>query len=634
MPDLASLFAHALRQSATAMGAPDDVDPSVGPSSDPAFGDLSSPLAQRLARHLHRPPPAIAAELAARVSTAGIPHVAEVTVSGPGYVNLRFDDATYAPAVIAEAIAGSPDRLQAPAPERTAKTIVEHTQVNPNKAAHVGHLRNACIGDAVARILRVRGVPVEVQNYIDDTGVQVADVVVGLSRLGLTPGPQEPFDRYCSRVYVEICRRYESEPDLLAARRATLQAIESRTPPVAAQAREITERIVTANLATMARLGIDYDLLTWESDILELGFWTRALATMRRAGILEHPQEGPLAGCWVLPAAERDPGGGADGDQSGAGTPSAKVLVKSDGVATYTAKDIANHLWKFGLLDTDFHYRPWTPGGPASTGAEAGTADLPPGRFGHAERVINVIDQRQSAPQLVVRAALRRLGYTRQAAALHHLAYEVVALSPAAARSLGVDTEDGRTMYAMSGRQGLDVPADRLIDEVVRRVSDKAKDPATAGQLAAAAVRYYLLRFSLGAIITFDFDEALRTTGDTGVYLEYAHARACGILARVAPAPPVERAPQMSLPERQLVTCIARFPTAVADAAHALAPGLVATYAFQLASAFNDFYEHTPRIYRIEDPSLRSFRRSLADAARATLAASMEMLGIVPLERI
>ena len=634
MPDLASAFARALQQAATALGAPADLDPGVERSGQPSHGDLSSPLAQRLAGRLRRPPQQIAADLAAAVRAAGLEHVGEVTVSGPGYVNLRFDDATYAPAVIREALAPLADRLLASREERSRKTIVEHTQVNPNKAAHVGHLRNACIGDTVVRILRARGVPVEVENYIDDTGVQVADVVVGLRVLGLIQARDEPFDRYGSRVYVEICRRYELEPGLLEERRSTLRAIEAREQPIAAEARAITSRIVRANLATMARLGIGYDLLTWESDILELGFWSRALAAMQAAGILDHPSEGPLAGCWVLPpegsAAADDPEAPAAG-----GAASAKVLVKSDGVATYTAKDIAYHLWKFGLLDRDFHYLAWAPGGPATSSATASADELPSARYGHADRVVNVIDQRQSAPQLVVREALRRLGYPAQAAALHHLAYEVVSLSPAAARSLGFATDDGRSMYPMSGRQGLDVHADALVDEAVRRVREKSRDGRVADQLAAAAIRYYLLRFSLGAIITFDFDEALRTTGDTGVYLQYAHARACGILARVEPAPLPERAPhRLEGPERDLVACIDRLPLVVTEAASSLAPALLATYAFQLASAFNDFYEHTERIYRIEDLAVRAFRRGLADAARLTLARTLQLLGIVPLERI
>ncbi|HUY60629.1 MAG TPA: arginine--tRNA ligase, partial [Candidatus Dormibacteraeota bacterium] len=514
MPDLEADFAAALRRAASTLGAPEGLEPVVEPSGQPEAGDLSSPVALRLARELRRPPRAIAEDLAAALRAEGLPHVAAVTVTGPGYVNLRLDDATYGPAVVTEALAREGQTVLAAEPAGRGKVVVEHTATNPNKAAHVGHLRNACIGDTVARLLRARGATVEVQNYIDDTGVQVADVLVGLRHLNLPPpGDGDPFDQYCSRVYVEICRRYELEPDLLEERRTTLRAIEAREEPLAGEARRVTGRIVEAHLRTMARLGIRYDLLTWESDILELGFWRHAFDLLQESGLLQHPDTGPLSGCWTLPLSD-DEALADPGDDAAPAEVAAKVLVKSDGVATYTAKDIAYHLWKFGLLGLDFHYRLLQPGGPvtsASTPHEDGPAAA---SFGRAARVVNVIDQRQAAPQRMVREALRRLGHVGQARALHHLAYEVVALSPAAARTLWIDTSDGRAMYALSGRRGIDIGADALIDEAEHQVAAKARDRETAHLLAAAAVRYYLLRFGLNAIITFDFEEALRTTGD------------------------------------------------------------------------------------------------------------------------
>ncbi len=629
MPDLEADFAAALRRAASALGAREGVEPAVEPSGQPEAGDLSSPVALRLARDLRRPPRVIAEALADGLRTEGLAHVAEVTVTGPGYVNVRLDDATYAPAVITEALAREGQTVLAQEPAGRGKVVVEHTATNPNKAAHVGHLRNACIGDTVARLLRARGAVVEVQNYIDDTGVQVADVLVGLRRLDFPPpGDLDPFDQYCSRVYVEVCRRYEVEPALLEERRTTLRAIEAREEPVAGEARRITARIVEAHLGTMARLGIRYDLLTWESDILELGFWRHAFDLLQRSGLLQHPDAGPLAGCWTLPLAEGEAVEAAPAEVE------AKVLVKSDGVATYTAKDIAYHLWKFGLLGLDFHYRLLQPGGPVSSASTPGGPGPGPAGFGRAARVVNVIDQRQAVPQRMVREALRRLGHVDQARALHHLAYEVVALSPAAARTLGIDTSDGRSMYALSGRRGIDIGADALIDEAQHQVAAKARDPETAHLLAAAAVRYYLLRFGLNAIITFDFEEALRTTGDTGIYLQYAHARACGILARTPPLPAPDRAPRLAPPERELLKRIDQLPRAVAAAAETLTPSGLATYAFQLATAFNDVYEHTERIYRLQDPVERGFRRALVDATRVTLAAALELLGITPLRRI
>lgn len=601
------------------------MDPVVEPSAVPEAGDYSSALAFRLAGLLHRSPREIAAEIAARVALMSLSHRREITVTGAGYINLRLDFALLTPAVIRRALDWG--AVVSADPEAGPKVVVEHTATNPNKAAHVGHLRNACIGDTVARLLRARGNSVEVQNYIDDTGVQVADVLVGIRNLGLSPADGESFDRFCSRAYVEVCRRYEQDPALAELRVQTLRQIEGREGEVAKEAKELAGKIVDAHLQTMSRVGVTYDLLTWESDIIERGFLGHALDWMREAKVIQQPMEGPFQGCWVLPLEE-------GGEEVELGEGDAKVLVKSDGIATYTSKDIAYHLWKFGVLGLDFDYRLWSPQGPATTTSDPELAQLAPDRFGRAARVVNVIDQRQSAPQRVVKEALRRLGFDAQAQALHHLAYEVVALSPRAASALGIDTSEGKAMYALSGRLGIDVGADDLLDEAERQVQSKARDQATAARLAASAVRYYLLRFGLNSIINFDFGEALRTSGDTGVYLQYAHARACGILAKVDPLPVPEHAAELSPVEQSLVKLLERFPRTVADATEGLSPSTLAAYTFSLATAFNDFYEHSDRLYRVADPELRGLRRGLVDATRATLARSLELLGLTPLARI
>jgi arginyl-tRNA synthetase len=625
MPDLQETFSRALMEAATGLGVASAPDPAVEPSALPEIGDYSSALAFRLAGVLKRPPREIALDLADRLGTHSLDHCREITVSGAGYINFRIDFGSLTPVVVDQALhLGAVVSLD---PDAGAKVIVEHTATNPNKTAHVGHLRNACIGDTVARLLRARGHLVEVQNYIDDTGVQVADVLVGIRHLGLVPSEGEPFDRFCSRAYVEVCRRYEAEPELVELRARTLRQIEDRDGEVAVAAKELASKIVDAHLLTMARAGIGYDLLTWESDIIELGFLGHALDWMQEGGVIRQPADGPLRGCWVLPLEE-----GPEDQALAQGE--AKVLVKSDGVATYTGKDVAYHLWKFGILGLDFAYRLWSPQGPATTTSDPAQAQLPPERFGRAARVVNVIDQRQTAPQRVVKEALRRLGFETQAAALHHLAYEVVALSPSAAQALGVDTSEGKTMYALSGRQGIDVGADDLLDEAERQVQSKARDKTVAARLAASAVRYYLLRFGLNSIINFDFGEALRTSGDTGVYLQYAHARSCGILAKVDPLPMPRTVPELTLSEQVLVKLLERFPRVVAEAADGLSPSTLASYTFSLATAFNDFYEHSDRLYQLKDEALRGLRRHLVDATRATLARSLELLGLTPLSRI
>ena len=628
MADTRTLLIHAVRGALDAIGVDAGFEVVVERSARPEFGDWSTPAPLGLARVLRRAPAAIAAELRAQLESAGVPRVRAWTVTPPGYVNAHLDDRMWAETVLAAASAlehtGALD-LPTQAAAAFGKTLVEHTATNPNKAAHIGHLRNACIGDTVARVLRRTGHAVEVNNYIDDTGVQVADVVVGIRELGIEPRPEEPFDQYCSRVYVEVSTRYDTEPALLERRRAILHEVEQGGNDTAVFVKDIARRIVNAHLATMHRFDITYDLLTWESDIIALGFWRQAFELLKESGAIVLMTSGKLAGCWVMPAE----GAEDDGDDD------TKVLVKSDGIATYTAKDIAYQLWKFGLLGRDFYYRPWEGDPAVMTTAAVAQPEAPAAHFGSAQRVINVIDARQAYPQRVVQRALRRLHHDREADNSIHLSYEVVALTPEAALELGVAIEEGRESVALSGRRGIEVRADDLLDRAIARLSANARDAQTARAVAAGAVRYYLLKFSLNQIIAFDFDEALRVTGDTGVYLQYAHARAAGILRKV----PVDDAqlerPAALLPaERELLHSIEAYPRALTETALALSPSVLTTYGFSLASAFSDFYEHTPAIVREEDPAVRRFRRALVAATRVTLADALRTLGMAAPDQV
>jgi arginyl-tRNA synthetase len=628
MADTRTLLVAAVRQALDAAGVDAAFEVVVERSARPEFGDWSTPAPLGLARVLRRAPAAIAAELAAHLEEQRVPRVRSWTVTPPGYINARLEDGVWAGAVLASATAleatGAVD-LPMDAARASGKTLVEHTATNPNKAAHIGHLRNACIGDTVARVLRRTGHAVEVNNYIDDTGVQVADVVVGIRELGLVQEPGEPFDQYCSRVYIAVSARYEVDAALLEHRRAVLREVEEGGNETAIFVKDLARRIVNAHLATMRRFDIAYDLLTWESDIIGLGFWRQAFELLRESGAIVLAETGKLAGCWVMPAETAEDEGDDD----------TKVLVKSDGIATYTAKDIAYQLWKFGLLGRDFNYAFWE-GDPALvTTATLSQPDGPPAHFGRAQRVINVIDARQAYPQRVVQRALRRLHHDREADNSIHLSYEVVALTPAAATELGVEIEEGRESVALSGRRGIEVRADDLLDRAIARLSVNARDAASATVVAAGAVRYYLLKFSLNQIIAFDFDESLRVTGDTGVYLQYAHARAAGILRKVggdgaAVAIPAELHPS----ERELLHSIEAYSQALTETALALSPSLLTTYAFGLASAFSDFYEHTPAIVREEDAAVRRFRRELVAATRATLADALHTLGMAAPDQV
>ncbi len=661
--DLYEYLVRVIQQAVRAYLAQEQIDFDVeqlpinlGFSAQASFGDYSMPVLSWAGKNkLGRPPMEIAEALAALLNAMHIPAIEEVTATKPGYINFRLSHPQVGQQIIERVLEAGADFGQSEVGIGT-KVIVEHTNINSNKAAHVGHVRNASIGDTVVRMLRAQGYRVEAENYIDDTGVQVADVVVAFTLLnegilelpeGTDRLPGESFDYYCSRLYVAVGKAYESYPELIERRKKVLRAIEHGDEPYAEMAADLSRKIVQAHLITMTRLNVSYDLLTWESAILAAGLWKRTFEMLRERGVLEHPETGKAAGCWVIPFGDGDVQT-EDGDHA-----SDKILVKSDGTATYTGKDIAYQLWKFGLsddLDVQFHFVPWgrqhdgrvlwTMRGTAE-GIEPGT-EANPKRFGHAKRVINVIDVRQSYPQQVVYESLRRLGYVEQADNSIHLAYEVVALSAATAAQLGIDTSDGREVYAFSGRKGIEVKADDLMNAAVARMQEVKPELAseTAAVLAASAIRYYMIRFGLQQTIALDINEALRPTGDTGVYLQYAYARANSIVRRLqetgyeVPERLNELPDQLEQSEWELLRHIDAYPRNLAEASLQISPHLLASYVFDLASHFSDFYEHTPPIVRETDEGVKAFRAQLVQATVQTMGNALRVMGFVPLESI
>ena len=626
----------------------------------PEMGDFSTPVSLKLAKPRRKAPLLIAEELRRGLCDPPVPYIRTVTVSPPGFLNFFLDDRAYAADLIQEALTAGDDYASVP-PRSEGKALVEHTNVNPNKAMHVGHVRNAVLGDTIVRVLRKSGFPVEVCNYIDDTGVQVVDVVTAMLYLDdpvyagdgdFRPvwdrvDPDQPFDYYCWDLYAR-CQAYLkpaaddslSPADLDRSRAMRTQkeevmhAVETPGHPIAVFAKELATRIVRAHLASISRLNVFYDLLNWESDILGAGFWSTTFERLRESGAIQYEQSGPNAGCWVVPM-----GGIVETPQGPRSLD--RILVRSNGAATYTAKDIAYQLWKFGRLDADFRYRLWDEqanGHPLWTTAPDGASH--PG-FGHASRVINVIDTRQSEPQTVVYTCLERLGFKEEASNCRHLGYEVVKLTASAARELGVDVEETEDVN-MSGRRGLGVKADDLVNRLMGVIRAKNSDPSLdAEALAAAAVRYYMLRFSINTIITFDFEMASQTNGDSGVYLVYSYARACNILSRVGADPsavstlvPVVVPEELLPEEKSLLEVMGRLGEAVQQAAETLTTTPLTTYAFTLASAFASFYDHTPPIVRETDPAIKQFRISLVAAYRQVMKNTLDVLGIPALERI
>jgi arginyl-tRNA synthetase len=640
-------------------------------SAQASFGDYSIPV-MAWAGKLKRSPLKIAEALQIILQARSQSAVEEITATKPGYLNFRLNRPTIGKQIIERVLESGPDYGQHTVSIGT-KVIVEHTNINSNKAAHVGHLRNSCIGDTVVRMLRSQGYQVEADNYIDDSGVQVADVVVGFTLLQqgllhLTEGdeqlPDESFDYYCSRVYTTVSKTYDDKESELGQttarlRKEVLHAIEHEEAPkngpdYPAMAADISHQIVQAHLKTMSRLNISYDVLPWESAILHAGLWQHTFEMLKSRGLLEKPETGHAAGCWILPFGEGDTQT-SEGDRS-----SDKILVRSDGTATYTAKDIAYQLWKFGLADQlgiDFHFVPWgvqhdgrklwtmrTPNDPLLKNV---TDEAPATKFGHAKKVINVIDVRQSYLQQVVYESLRRLGYEEQADNSTHLAYEVVTLSASTAASLGIDTSDGRENYAMSGRKGIEIKADQLIDTAIAHMKEASKQEnkaeltdEAAGILAASAIRYFMIRFNLQQIIALDIDDVIRKSGDTGVYLQYAYARANSILRRlqeVAYEIPseLEQLPEsLEQSEWDLIRHIEVYPRRLAEYTEQLSPALLASYTYDLAAHFSDFYEHTGPILKETNEQVKAFRANLVRATAQTMNNALRVLGFEPLDRL
>ena len=608
------------------------------------LGDLAAPIGLHLARVLKRNPREIAQELAAAIDPPD--WIRDLRVEGAGYLNFFIDRPPFA----AEA-------LIAPLIEASAsdqKIIVEHTNINPNKAAHIGHLRNAVLGDVLVRCTRALGYETEVQNYIDDTGVQVADVVVGfvdLRRMSLAEvaAAGEPFDYLCWDLYSEVGRYFEADESRLELRRKTLHELESGEGERAEMGRLVARRIVQRHLLTMARLGIGYDVLTRESEILRLHFFDVAFEHLKETGAVHLEEAGKNEGCWVMPLSESEEFKGLEDPD--------KVIVRSDGTITYVGKDIAYQMWKFGELGRDFEYTLW----PESQNGDlwetsAGGEGVAHPSFGNGDRVINVIDARQSYLQKIVRAGLEAVGLEQQAEQSVHFAYEMVSLSEATARQLGFlgDEEDktGKSLE-MSGRKGIGVKADDLLDQLVekskaeiaernRELDDEALD-LLARQIATAALRYFMVKSTTTRVIAFDLDSALSFEGDSGPYLQYSAVRAQNILRRLD-----EEGIESSVGAEQvgsadaelwsddlwdLVLSVAQTDEIAERAAATLELSLLARHAGDLAQKFHAVYHRHPILHE-ENEQLRTVRLAAVHVFRRGLEQVLDLLGIPMPERM
>ncbi|HTG94064.1 MAG TPA: arginine--tRNA ligase [Pyrinomonadaceae bacterium] len=639
----------------------------------PELGDLAFPVSFELAKLIKQKtgekanPRAIAEKLKERLESAE--EVERVEIAGPGYINVFFNRPK-----LLRTFSRHEDSERAD--PQQPKKMVEHTSINPNKAAHIGHVRNAVLGDTFVRILAAAGNRVEVQNYIDNTGVQVADVVVGfihiekkdleaIKALDASLTKDYPFDYYCWELYTRVGLFYRDgdpnspmNPEKTQLRNNVLHAIEAGNNATAELADYIATRNVECIINTMERLDIRYDLLARESDILHLHFWERAFELMKQTGVIRYENEGRHAGCWVMPFESYT---GTDEHESD------KIIVRSNGTVTYTGKDIAYQLWKLGKLGLDFYFKVFQQY-PDENNLWVTTSDADEDTDGHPEfgggtTVYNVIDSRQSYPQEIVARGVAAVVPEVGDHASVHFSYEMVALSPKACEELGIELtpEDRARPYVeMSGRKGLGVKADDLINrlesdaltEVESRHPDVSADEkrSTAHEIAVGALRYFLLKFTRNSVIAFDFDEALSFEGETGPYCQYAAVRANSIFRKLEPNA-LQRTSELlaesGVENRlsdalsgetgteiwSLITLAVRLEEVVAQCAISAEPANLAKYTFNLAKVFNLFY-HRHRIIAEEDAIRRAVLITAADIARTRLTQALRILGISVPERM
>ena len=622
------------------------------------FGEYALPLAFELAKKLRKAPRKIAEEIVGGIGP--IEGFEKLELAGAGYINAKVDRAALAAALLAD---------QKPKAEISAgKILVEHSSINPNKAAHIGHLRNAILGDTFVRLLRFVGREVDVQNYIDNTGVQVADVVVGFQRLAkksraeveaLTHQPR--FDYYCWDLYAQVSRWYERDPQHKHARSATLHSIEEGSNEVAILADTISVAVLRRHLETMDRLDIEYDFLPRESEILHLHFWDAAFAKLKASGVLTFESEGKNKGCWVMRRAgtgkNTTTGGTEVTAEKEISEDDQKVIVRSNGTVGYVGKDIAYHMWKFGLLGRDFGYRKfyrYPNGHECWVSSAEGERNHP--HFGGVAEIYNVIDARQSEAQNTVIEALRGLGHDEAADRYTHFSYEMVALTPRCAAELGYELSEedkARPYIEVSGRKGFGVKADDLLDTLIASAKKEvdsrhpelgdAERLTIAKQIAIGALRYFMLKFTKNSVIAFDFKEALSFEGETGPYAQYAVVRASNIFRKggfdpdafcrdvascVSTADLAEYLAGKDANEVWSLWLAAAKTSYIVDQCIATRePAYLAKHAFQLAQLFNTLYHRYP-ILTETDEGKKKFLLATAAVARRELMRALAVMGI------
>ncbi len=591
-------------------------------SAKPGFGDITCNVSFLLSKQLKKSPQDISRELSSLYNFDDLSTIKNVESHPSGYLNFNIDYEKFNEIVISSSLEDDYGSLDI---GNNEKVVVEHTSVNPNKALHVGHIRNVILGDIISRILRKGNFDVNVLNYVDDSGLQVADIIVGFTELGFSQEPpnNKKFDHYCGdTVYVKTTEKYETDKKLEQKRHKILKQIEDNSSEISKMAQTITRRVLDEQLKTVWNLGVFYDCLNFESQIIHSKLWEKIFEKLKLDNQIKYEESGNNAGCWVIPAEGEDD----------------KILVRSNGVATYIAKDIPYAAWKLGLVDDPFSYKIHSTQKNSQTLYETTLDEISDHEDDKlnlsGNKVITVIDNRQIRLQKIVSGLMAKF---KEEGAYTHLGYESVTLSSDTVKSLGLSAEGESAQ--MSGRKGLYVNADTVLENLTKRVYDESKSrnddlsdnelEKIAKTVAVGTIRYEMIKPDLDKIITFDLKNSLRLEGDTCSYIQYSYARASRILEKAQTKPNFDSDSELlsSEHEKNLVKKIAMFDIQINDSVKNLSPKVIAKYSYDLAVTFSSFYEHV-KVLKSETPELLNARLCLVVSFQKTLKSSLQLLGI------
>ena len=592
------------------------------------FGDVTSNISFLLAKPLKKSPQEISNTLSEKYSQFNHTLVSKVESHPSGYLNFFANWEKLNQLILSESNLDSFGSVDL---GKNSTIVVEHTSVNPNKALHIGHIRNIIVGDTISRILEKSNYKVNVLNYVDDSGLQVADIIVGFKHLGFSQDPPEgkKFDHYCGDdVYVKTTEKYEQDSSLEEIRQKILRELEDGTSEIAQFADEITAKVLENQLETCWNLGVTYDCLNYESQIIRSGLWSKIFEKLQTMNLIEFEKDGKNSGCWVI---------------RGEGKEEDKVIVRSNGTATYIAKDIPYAAWKLGVLEDPFNYKKYKK---AQTGSRTlwqttlDDSEEPKQNFA-GDKVITVIDSRQTRLQKIITTLMAK--FKSQSDAYVHLGYESVTLSANTAKTLGLDTQ-GRQAQ-MSGRKGLYVNADSVFDLLKSKTTEETakRNPEMnsseiekiAHQISVGTLRYEMIKQDLDKIIVFDLTKSLSLEGDTAPYIQYTHARATRIIEKSGqnPSMDVDFSLLTDPNENNLVRMIGLFDLQVRDAAKNLSPKVISRYCYDLAVVFNSFYEQV-KVLDLGEKNLIKSRLCLVHSFKITIERALDLLGIVAPDRM